>query len=64
MVNKRDYVEIVERAVYEICGKIVKVKFKTEDEASTEAEIPQVDAKAKFEELAGKFPDIVTIEDD
>lgn len=64
MVNKSAYVEIVERAVYEVCGKIVKVKFKTEDEASAEAEIPQVDAKAKFEELAGKFPDIVTIEDD
>ncbi len=64
MVNKLENVKIVEKAVYEVCGREVKVKFKTEDEASSEVEIPQIDVKAKFEEMAEKFPDIVSFEED
>ncbi len=64
MVNNAENAKEVERAVYEISGKNVKVKFKTEDEVSSEVEIPEVDVKAKFEELAGKFPDIVSVEED
>ncbi len=63
MVNKRENAAIVEKAVYEVCGKNVNVKFKTEDEASADVEIPEIDVKSKFEEMAGKFPDIVTLED-
>ena len=63
MVNKLENATVVEKAVYEVCGKNVKVKFKTEDETSSEVEIPEIDVKAKFEEMAGKFPGIVSVED-